>query len=474
MSKWLSFALTSLMLVLALAACGGGGEDDDADDADPTVIATTGASIAATEPATATSTRPTGGSDSAASPVASPTSSPVEATPTVGGTAPSRPIVTAVPTEPAPTPTTAAMGVPEVEAELMAALLQPEDFSSDWTQDTFGPMEVDTDDSDELCGQPSFPDRHERIAGVEAEYSLEGSEPAFVLENIVLFPEETAIAALAYAREVSSCGEWTDEDGQTFTITPLDGPEYGDESYTASIQFEIGGSPYYGEYVFIRMGGAIATVAFVTIDDADVTQLQPYVGVAAERLQDAAISDGRADSELMDLLLVAEDIALIDAVNVWETGEPMDSTDEDRFSVCDAPSFPDALGAVDEFGHELYADEDVGPVAIHTVVQMFDGDGATAMEWIRTELSCPSWTDEDGDYEVTDSGDLDVGDDTYWLIVTIVAPDGSGDTVQIGFGFTQIGDYISVVGLAAEDSIDPELFGAIIALGAEKVFAGTP
>lgn len=473
MLKWLSFALTSLLLVLALAACGGGGGDDD-DDADPTVTSVSGASTATTAPATATSTRASGGSDASASPEASPTSVPDEATPTVAGTAPSRPIATPVPTEAAPTATTEAVGVPEVEAELMAVLLQPEDFSSDWTQDTFGPMEMDTDESDELCNQPSFPDRDERIAGVEAEYSLDGDTPAFIIENIVLFPEETAVAALEYAREVSSCGEWTDDSGQTFTITPLDGVEYGDESYTASIEFEIAGTPYYGEYVFIRIGGAIATVAFITIEGADFTALQAFVPVAAERLQDAAISDGSADSELMDLLLVAEDVALVDDVNVWETGEPIGSTDEERFSVCGAMSFPDALGALDEIGHELFANGDAGPFAMHSVVQMLEGNGAAAMEWIRTELSCPSWTDDDGEYEVTESGDLAVGDDTYWLIVTIVAEDGSGDTVQLGYGFSQIGDYISVVGLAAEDSIDAELFGAMIALGAQKVFGGTP
>jgi hypothetical protein len=105
---------------------------------------------------------------------------------------------------------------------------------------------------------------------------------------------------------------------------------------------------------------------------------------------------------------------------------------------------------------------------------MLEGDGATAMEFIRSELSCSGWSDEDANYELTETGDLDVGDDTYWLIVTITSIDGGDQSVQIGFGFTQVGDYISVAGLAAEGSLDPELFGAMIALGAEKVFAGTP
>ncbi len=468
MSKWLSLALTSLMLALALAACGSGD-----DDADPTATATAGADEPAT--ATTTATRPATGGDAAASPSVSPSPTVEEATPTVGGTAPSRPIATQAPTQPAATATEIeGSGFSELEIEMLAALLQPEDFSSDWTQDTFGLMEPDDDDSDELCGLPPFPDRDQRIAGVEAEYSLDSAEPAFVLENIVIFPNDTAVDAMAYARDISTCGEWTDDEGQTFTIQPIDGPAYGDESFTASMEFEVDGTPFYGEYAFIRVGGAIATVAFITIEGSDVTTYQALVGVAADRLIEAAANSTALPAGLSGLLLTADDIALVDDVNVWEVGNAIDPTDEERFSVCGAESFPDVLGAVDESGHELNANDDSGPYAMHSVVQMFEGDGSTAMDWIRTELSCPSWTDEDGEYIVTDSGDLDVGDDTYWLIVTLTADDGSGLTAQVGFGFTQIGDYISVVGLAAEGNIDPELFGAMIALGAEKVFAGTP
>lgn len=465
MSKWLSLAVTSFMLVVALAACAGG--DDDA--AGPTATASSG--VATTAPATSTSA-PAGG-DAAASPSASPTSQPAEASPTARATAPMRPIATTAPTQAATTPTPVeGTGVSELEAELMAALLQPEDFSGDWTQDTFGLMQEDTDDSDELCDQPPFPDRDQRIAGVEAEYTLNADEPAFVLENIVLFPDETAVAALAYAREVSSCGEWTDDEGTTYTILPLDGPQYGDESYMASMEFETDGTAFYGEYTFIRVGGAIATVAFITIDGSDVSAYQALVGVAAERLVEGAANSTAGG--LAGLLLSAEDMALVDAVNVWADGDPIDSADEERYSVCNAASFPDVLGAVNEAGRELNANDDTGPYAMHSVVQMAGGDGATAMEWLRTELSCPSWSDDDGEYVVTETGDLDVGDDSYWLIVELVAGDGSGATVQIGFSFTQIGDHISVAGLAAEDSIDPELFGAIIALGAEKVIAGMP
>ena len=309
MSKWIALASTSLILVLVLAACAGG----DDDDAEPTVTTTAGAAITA---ATETATRPAVGSDSVASPSASPADMAPATTPTVNGTAPTQPNATPLPTEPAATATPIeADGVSAVEAELMDALLQPEDFSSDWTQDTFGPMEPDTDDSDELCGQPPFPDRDQRIAGVEAEYSLNTSEPAFVVHNIVLFPEETAIDAIAYAREISSCGEWTDEEGRTFTIVPLDAQEYGDESYTASMSFEIDGTPFYGEYTFVRVGGAIATVAFITVEGADVSAHQAMVGVAVERLEDADISDGSAGSALAGLLLLPEDVALIDVVN---------------------------------------------------------------------------------------------------------------------------------------------------------------
>lgn len=455
------------MLVVALAACGGGD-----DDADPT--ATTASVASTTVPATATETGSASGDGASASPTQSEVTPTSAASPTAPATAPSRPIATTAPTQAASTPTPSeGTGVAEIEAQLMSALIQPEDLIGDWTQDAFGPMVPDDDDDDELCGQPPFPGRDERIAGVEAEYSSAAGEPAFLLENIVLFPTETAIEAIEYAREVSSCGEWTDSDGQTFTVVPLDAPDYGDESYAASISFEIGGTPFMGEYTFIRIDGAIATIAFISVDGADMSQYQGLIELAAERLEEVAASTSNADG-LASLLLVPADVALVDAVNDWELGEPVDDTDDERYSVCEAESFPDVFGAADEVGHEMIADPEAGPYMIHSIVQMMDGDGEEAMDWIRTELSCSSWSDEDGEYEVIETGDLDVGDDSYWLIVEIVAPDGSGLTAQVGFGFTQIGDAISVIGLASEGTLDAQLFGGLIALGAEKVFSGMP
>jgi hypothetical protein len=456
--------LTAVLLVLALAACGSGDDEDD-----PTPTATTEATAAATA-----TTAPTGG-EAAASPTAEPTEAEEPASPTAAGTAPSRPIVTATPTEdPATATPSEGSGFSELETAMLATLLQPEDLTGDWTQETFGLMEEDTDDSDELCGQPPFPDRHLKLAGVETEYERAGEVPAFVLQNLVIFPTETAVEAVAYAREMSTCGEWTDADGQTFFVSPIDGETYGDESHTFSMEYEFNGTPIYGEYTFIRVGGAIATVAFITVEGSDVTEYRALVGVAADRLVDSGLGEESAASELDSLVLVAEDMTLIDDVNVWADGNEIDPTDEERFSVCEAASFPDALGSVDEAGHELDGNDGNGPYAMHSVVQMLEGDGTVAMDWIRTELSCASWSDEDANYELTETGDLDVGDDTYWLIVTITAADGGDQTAQVGFGFTQLGDYISVVGMAAEGSLDPELFGAMIALGTEKVSAGMP
>lgn len=459
----------SLILVAALAACGGGDDDDD-----PTATSGPGATPTATTAATATETESTAGAGEESSPDASPTLTAVPASPTAQATAPTRPIATTPPTQPAPTAPTEEDPDAALEEALLEALLQPADFSADWTQDAFGPMEPDTDDSDELCGQPPFPDRDQRIAGVEAEYSLEVDPPASVIENIVAFPEETAIAAMDYAREVSACGGWTDEDGLVFTITPFDGPDYGDDTFSAVLTIESQGTLIYGEYNFIRVGGVIATVAFITLDGEDVTSYQALVGVAAERLDEAFGEIGGAGAGLADVLLLPEDIALVDSVRVWEVGNPIRSTDESRFSVCESASFPDALGAVEEVGHGLFSDDAVGTRAMHSVVQLAAGDGVAAMEWIRAESSCSTWSNATRDFEVAERGDLDVGEDTHWLIVDVTATDSSGLVAQVAYGFTQIGDTISVVGLVAEGDIDPELFGAVIALAAEKVFAGMP
>jgi hypothetical protein len=454
--------MMAMLLVLALAGCGGG------DDDDPTATAMTEATAPV---ATATSTTSVSGG-AVASPTAPTPTKEVEASPTARGTAPSRPIATPTPTATAPATGTTGEGVPALDAQLMDLLLQPEDFTAEWTQDTFGLMEPDDDEGDEICGQPPFPDRDQKLAGVEAQYSLEGDQPAFFLHNIVVFPADTAVDALNYAREISSCGQWTDADGQVYTILPLDGPDRGDDSFMASMTFETDGTPLYGEYTFVRVGGAIATIAFITVDGADLSGHQALVDVAVSRLEDATID--AVQGGLSGMLLTADDLALVDEVNTWQVGDDIESTEEDRFSVCDAGSFPDLLGSVEESGHELSANDDAGPYAMHSVVQMLDGDGVTAMDWIRSELSCSSWTDDDGtEYTVSDSGDLDVGDDTYWLIVSLTDEESS-TSAQVGFGFTQVGDYVSVVGLAAEDTIDPELFGAMMALGAEKVSAFAP
>jgi hypothetical protein len=461
--KWLSSVLLAMLLLVALAGCGGGDDDDD-----PTATATTQSTTPA---ATATSTTSVSGG-AAASPTAPTATRESEASPTARGTAPSRPIATEPPTATAPATGTTGEGVPALDAQLMDLLLQPEDFTAEWSQDTFGLMEPDTDEGDEICGEPPFPDRDLKLAGVEAQYSLDGDQPAFFLHNIVAFPEQTAVDALNYAREISGCGEWTDDDGQVYTILPLDGPDRGDDSFMASMTFETNGTPLYGEYTFVRVGGAIATIAFITVDGADLSGHQALVDVAVSRLEDATIDAGQ--SGIAGMLLTADDLALVDEVNVWQVGDEIDNTEEERFSVCDAGSFPDALGSADEAGHEMSANDDSGPYAMHSVVQMLDGDGTTAMDWIRSELSCSSWTDDDGDeYTVSDSGDLDVGDDTYWLIVSLTDEESS-TSAQVAFGFTQVGDYVSVVGLAGEDTIDPELFGAMMALAAEKVSAFAP
>ncbi|HEX5166960.1 MAG TPA: hypothetical protein VFV93_16255 [Thermomicrobiales bacterium] len=461
MLKWLSSVMMAMLLVLALAGCGGGDDDDD-----PTATATTQATTPA---ATATATSSVSGG-AAASPTALTATREPEASPTARATAPSRPIATQPPT--ATATETTGEGIPSLDAQLMELLLQPEDFTSEWSQDAFGLMESDTDDSDEICGQPPFPDRDQKLAGVEAQYSIGGDQPAFLLHNIVVFPDDTAVDALNYARDISGCGEWTDADGQVYTILPLDGPDRGDDSFMASMSFESNGTPLYGEYTFVRVGGAIATVAFITVDGADTSAHRALVDLAVTRLEDASIGAGTGALDRM--LLTAEDLALVDEVNVWQVGDEIDPSEADRFAVCDSESFPDVLGSADESGHEMSANDDAGPYAMHSVVQMLAGDGTTAMDWIRSELSCSSWTDEDGDeYTVSDSGDLEVGDDTFWLIVSLT--DEESDTsAQVGFGFSQVGDYISVVGLAAEDTIDPELFGAMMALAAEKVSVNAP
>lgn len=465
MSKWLSFAITSVMLVLLLAACGGGDDEDD-----PT--ATTAASATSAAPATATSA--TGGEEAESTPtVAVPAAT---MTPTTAATAPSRPIVTATAT-PAPATATTTGGADEaseLEARMLATLLQIEDFSSDWVQETFEVTEVSTDEDAGICATPPFPDRALRVAGVEARYELNTDAPAYILQNIVLFPEDTAVAAMAYARDASTCTEWTADSGDVYTLLPVSGPDFGDENLVIGMTFTSNGTPLYTEYSFVRVGGAIATIAFITIEGADAAPLRDLTALAAQRLELSGLGQGSTTGTLADAVLVAEDIALIDTVNQWEDAGDLDASDPDRHAYCGAESFPDVFGALQEIGRSIDATGGEGPFAMHTIVEFSAGDGTAVMEWLRTELSCESWSDDDGEYFVAEVGDLDVGDDTFWILVDVPGSAGSTDSSQVGLGFSQVGDYISLVGLAAVDSIDLRMFGALIALGTEKVTVLAP
>ncbi|MGH9176836.1 MAG: hypothetical protein ACRD1H_20880, partial [Vicinamibacterales bacterium] len=323
MSRRISALLAALILATILTACMGG-------DDEPTATAAIGAVAATpteTPTAPATETVTTGGSD-AASPTAG-----VSPTATPRATAPSRPVASPTSQPVAATETPTGSSVTEDEATLLTALILPEDLDGDWVQDTFGPMEPDTDDGDELCGQPPFPDRDQRLAGVEAEYSRDTADPAFVLHNIVAFPEETAVAALEYAREISSCGEWTDDEGQTYTITPLAEPDLGDEAYAAVMTFEVQGTPFYGEYTFIRAGGLIATIAFITIEGSEVSDLQGLPALAAARLDEIAGGSEPVDPQqaLLELVLLPEEIEQVDDVNTWSDDDLTDTDDPERY-----------------------------------------------------------------------------------------------------------------------------------------------
>jgi hypothetical protein len=230
------------------------------------------------------------------------------------------------------------------------------------------------------------------------------------------------------------------------------------------------------EYYFIRVGGLIATVALLTPEGGDLTPLLGLVETAAQRLEEVeGFGEGQdgddLEERLLELVLLPEDIEQVDAVNDWIDDGLTDTDSPDRYGVCGADAFPDELEALGEVGREMLADSDNGPFALHSVVQLPDDAGVAAMEWIRAEMSCSSWMEDGDEFTVVESGELEVGDDTYWLIAGGVNAE-TGETAQVGFGFTRIGDIVSVVGMAQLGELNAELFGAVMALGAEKIGAG--
>ena len=314
--------LTTLCLLVLplLVACGG---DDDNDGASPTNTAMV---VAASPTTTAAPDADDNVANDSASPTTDSESSTASASPTGGATASptrdaSRPVATRAP-EPTPTESDVGTGsdtdpVTPGEQALLGILLEQADLPDGWTVESAEGVADDPDSDDQICGAESFPQQDQKIAEVEGEYSFDSVDaPLFLLQNLVQFPEDIALDAMDWAREASSCTEWTDDQGSTIQVAPLESPALGDDSHAVRFAFEAGdGTIVEGDWVFIRVGGMISTIAYLGQQGSDLAQFYDIMVTATEKMESGSGDSGTGpdvDPEvqviLLDMLLAQNEV----------------------------------------------------------------------------------------------------------------------------------------------------------------------
>jgi hypothetical protein len=184
-----------------------------------------------------------------------------------------------------------ATAVSSSTAELLPILLTDHDLPDGWSLDSAGPASGDdTADSEQICGARPFPRKDTKLGEVEAEFSYpDDSQPVYLYQNLVRFPKDIAPDAMTWARQASDCNTWTSPDGTVFSVTPLEDPHLGSESFAIGFTFDAGeGQTVQGRWVFIRVDGLISTMAYVGAQGTDFSAAQLLIKQAADRMKQMA------------------------------------------------------------------------------------------------------------------------------------------------------------------------------------------
>lgn len=302
MPKIKLWLLCALLVPMVLVACGG---DDDESDTDPTATSSAAVATATSEPAAEPTSDSSAADDAEATDeaVVTPTEE-AEATATEDEEATATEEAEATATEdtgsmaetPATgmttpgadeTPAEQTAADPEAEARLFEVILAEEDLPEGWTQTAVGPS---NDVSSDLgfCNAEPFAGLDQRLAGVEAEFEQSADLGPFLLQDLTAYPEEQAIQAIDYAREItSSCTEWTDDEGLAYTLEPQDQyPTFGDDSFVIRITIDV---PTFGpvpsDFVFARVGGTLMFMGYIDSEEIDSAAVEELATLAAEKLQ---------------------------------------------------------------------------------------------------------------------------------------------------------------------------------------------
>ena len=467
------------MLALSLlVACGG---DDDNDNASPT---NTAAVVAASPTATASPDADDNEAVDDASPTTDSESSPVSASPTGGATASptrdtSRPVATRAaeptPTESDDTGSDTDLVTPKEEA-LLAILLEQADLPEGWTVESAEGVDDNLAADNQICGAASFPRQDQKIAEVEGEYSFDSVDaPLFLLQNLVQFPEDIALDAMDWAREASSCTEWTDDEGSTIQMTPLESPALGDDSHAVRFSFGAGdGTIVEGDWVFIRVGGMISTIAYLGQQGSDLAPFYDIMVTATAKMKagsgDAGARpdiDPEVQAILLDMLLTQDEVP-----GEWTLTSSGPGEEDDRETAfCNVPDFPAKDTRYGDAEAVFEIDPSNGPFVTQQISAFPEDVVLDAMAYVRETLSCSEWTDEETGFvfTVNPAYDPEIGEESVAVSFTLEVPGGVTGAGEAFF--VRVGNYVMTVTAISLEPMGPGKVLTFAQTGTDKIEA---
>ena len=129
-----------------------------------------------------------------------------------------------------------------------------------------------------------LPARVSKVAEVETEYQSEDNR-TFVVQNLTEYPESVAELALQHIRESVTCNEFTDSAGLIVEVNEADAPVVGDEAFVVYVSFQAADAGrLQGDFVYIRVGGLLSSISYLTFGDYDRSQIAQVAEVVADRM----------------------------------------------------------------------------------------------------------------------------------------------------------------------------------------------
>lgn len=141
-------------------------------------------------------------------------------------------------------------------ADLERMSLQLADMPTGWSESA----SVDNEDDDsgfcvEDAGQLVDTENWPRL---EKEFSAGASGP-FLTHSLLAAPEEESAQELMaqFAQLVDQCQSWEEADG-TYTLTPVNYPEAGDQTFAVRLTVESDGFTFVGDIIVVREGNVLS------------------------------------------------------------------------------------------------------------------------------------------------------------------------------------------------------------------------